>query len=205
MSSAEPDTARAVGAVAAARGVHTLEAPVGGHPAAARAGGLLTFVGGAATDVEAQRDVLEALADRVVPVGPAGSGYAVKLLVNLLWFGQAIAHSEALTIAARMGLDPETVRAAVQQSAAASRFGERDAPALLRGDDLASFSLARCCEQLLAVLAISERLHVPLELTMSVAEVHQQALARYGDVPGELLGARLVAERAGINFSELRG
>ena len=167
-------------------------------------GRLLAFVGGAAGDVEAQRDLLSALADRVVPVGPAGSGYAVKLLVNLLWFGQAIAHSEALTLAARIGLDPEAVRAALQQTAAASRFGEHDAPALLRGDDMASFSLARCLNQLTAVLALGERLDVPLELATTVAAVHRQALARYGDVDGELLPARLVAERAGIDFSRLR-
>jgi 3-hydroxyisobutyrate dehydrogenase len=137
-------------------------------------------------------------------VGPAGSGYAVKLLVNMLWFGQAIAHGEALTLAARMGLDPETVRLAVQQSAAASRFGERDAPALLRGDDLTSFSLARCCEQLGAVLALGEALGVPLELGAQVAALHEQALAHFGDVNGELLAARLVAQRAGVDFSDAR-
>jgi 3-hydroxyisobutyrate dehydrogenase len=202
MSSAEPATARAAAAGAAARGVGVLDAPVGGNPASARDGRLLTFVGGAAGDIEARRDVLDALADRVLHVGPAGSGYAVKLLVNTLWFGQAIAHAEALSLAARMGLDPESVRLAVQQSAAASRFGERDAPALLRGDDLASFSLARCCEQLDAVLALGRELSVPLELAERVAAAHEAALARFGDVNGELLGARLVAERAQVAFGD---
>jgi 3-hydroxyisobutyrate dehydrogenase len=204
MSSAEPETARAVGTIAAARGVHTFEAPVGGNPAAARGGEMLAFVGAEPGDMEAQRDVLQSLADRVVLIGPPGSGYAVKLLVNLLWFGQAIAHSEALTLAARLGLDPEAVRAALQHTAAASNFGERDAPTLLRGNDMASFSLAQCSEQLTAVLALGEQLDVPLQLATTVAAIHQQALARYGDVDGELLAARLVAERAGINFGRLR-
>jgi 3-hydroxyisobutyrate dehydrogenase len=35
--------------------------------------------------------VPEALADpqRIIRIGGNGAGYAVKLLVNLLWFGQA--------------------------------------------------------------------------------------------------------------------
>ena len=35
--------------------------------------------------------LLSTLADRILHVGPTGSGYVVKLLVNLLWFGQAVA------------------------------------------------------------------------------------------------------------------
>jgi 3-hydroxyisobutyrate dehydrogenase-like beta-hydroxyacid dehydrogenase len=66
--------------------------------------------------------VLDALAHRVLHVGSAGTGYTVKLLANTLWFGQAVAIAEALALAVRSGLDPETVRAALGESGAASRF-----------------------------------------------------------------------------------
>jgi 3-hydroxyisobutyrate dehydrogenase-like beta-hydroxyacid dehydrogenase len=200
MSTASPDVAGMIGAAAGPRGVHVLDAPVGGDPEAAREGRLLAFVGGAAADLAAQREVLGTVADRIVHVGPAGAGYAVKLLVNLLWFGQAVATAEALTLARRAGLDLEVVRAALGQSAAASRFLADDAAALLRGDDLRSFSLARCVEELSSVLALGDELAVPMELATAVAGVHRQALQRYGDVDGELLGARFVAERAGLSL-----
>ena len=47
----------------------------------------------------------EALADpqRIIRVGGNGAGYTVKLLVNLLWFGQAVATGEALLLARRAG------------------------------------------------------------------------------------------------------
>jgi 3-hydroxyisobutyrate dehydrogenase len=180
--------------------VRALDAPVGGDPEAAREGRLLTFVGARAPDLEAARPVLEVVADRIIHVGPPGSGYTLKLLANALWFGQAVAVAEALTLAVRAGIDPGTARAALAQSAAGSRFLEGDAPALLAGDDLPSFALARCCEQLDTVLALGEQLAVPLELASVVDEVHRRALAHYGDVDGELLGARLVAERAGVRF-----
>jgi 3-hydroxyisobutyrate dehydrogenase len=180
--------------------VRALDAPVGGGPEAAREGRLLSFVGARAQDLEAARPVLEVVADRIIHVGPPGSGYTLKLLANALWFGQAVAAAEALTLAERAGIDPETARAALGQSAAGGRFLERDAPALLAGDDLTSFALAGCCEQLGTVLALGEQLAVPLELAGVVDEVHRRALAHYGKIDGELLGARFVAERAGVRF-----
>ena len=202
MSTASPATARALASAAAPRNVHVLDAPVGGNPAAARDGRLVAFVGGDALDLSAQRDVLAALADRIVHTGPLGSGYTVKLLVNLLWFGQAVATAEALTLAKRAGIDLEMLLAGLDQSAAASSFIGRDAVSLLRGDDLASFPLARCLEQLASVLALGQELGVPLELAEVVAALHERALDRYGDVDGELLGARYVAERAGVALSD---
>jgi 3-hydroxyisobutyrate dehydrogenase len=182
-------------------GVRAVDAPVGGGPEAAREGRLLTFVGALAEDLEAARPVLEVVADRIIHVGPPGSGYTLKLLANALWFGQAVAVAEVLTLAERAGIDPETARAGLAQSAAASQFIERDARSLLTGDDLTSFALTRCCEQLETVLALAEELAVPVELASVVDEVHRRALAHYGEVDGELLAARLVAERAGVRFT----
>ena len=202
MSSATPAVAAKIALAAQARGVRTLDAPVGGGPPQARHGRLLAFVGGSGDVLDSQRDVLDALAGRVVHVGPSGSGYAVKLIVNMLWFGQAVATAEALSLAVRCGLDPETVRLAVQESAAASRFMEHDAPALMEGDDYEMFSLARCHEELAGVLALGEHLDVPLAVAERVAALYGDALERYGDADGELLAARLVAERAGVSFND---
>jgi 3-hydroxyisobutyrate dehydrogenase-like beta-hydroxyacid dehydrogenase len=201
MSTASPPVARLVAAAAGAAGVRALDAPVGGGPAEAADGRLLSFVGARPEDLAPARPVLATLADRIVHVGPPGSGYAVKLLANSLWFGQAVAVAEALTLGRRAGLDLDLVREALGHSAAASRFLTDDVPALLAGDDLTSFALARCCEQLEAVLAFGDELAVPLQVLAAVSDVHRRALAHYGDVDGELLGARFVAERAGVSFA----
>jgi 3-hydroxyisobutyrate dehydrogenase len=201
MSSATPAVAAQIALAAQGRDVRILDAPVGGGPPEARNGRLLVFAGGSADDLEACRDVLGSLAGQILHVGPAGSGYAVKLIVNMLWFEQAVAGAEALSLAARAGLDLEAVRLAVQESAAASRFMERDAPALMRGDDLTTFSLARCHEELANVMVLGAQLDVPLALAGRATELYAQALERYGNVDGELLAARLVAERAGVDLA----
>jgi 3-hydroxyisobutyrate dehydrogenase len=200
MSTVPPATAATVAAALRGRDLQILDAPVGGGPGRAADGALLSFVGGEASALATVRPVLAVLADRIVHVGPAGSGYTVKLLANLLWFGQAVASAEVLTLARQAGLDLATVLDALGESAATSRFLTHDAWSLLDGDDMSAFALARVCEQLSAVLDLGEDLGVPLALASVVDDVHRLALEHYGEVDGELLGARFVAERAGVRL-----
>lgn len=103
--------------------------PLAGDPEAAPRRSAAGFHSAHEEDQEAHRGLLEHLASTVIHAGRPGSGYTMKLLVNLLWFGQAVATAEVLSLAVRAGLDPWVVRAAVQQSAAANRFMERDVDA----------------------------------------------------------------------------
>jgi 3-hydroxyisobutyrate dehydrogenase len=198
MSSGSPEVARHVAALAAGRGVRVLDAPVGGGPAEAGEGALLAFAGGTEGDLERCRPALQALTAGVLHVGAHGAGYAVKLLVNLLWFGQAVATAEALALAGGAGLDLAVVTDALRRSSAGGRFLDEHAEPFLSGEDLPAFPLARCLEELDAALQMGRDTGVPLQVAVAVAELHRAALERYGDVDGELLGARLVAERGGL-------
>src|SRR5581483_10147801 len=113
LSTASPAVARVAGAACAQRGLGAVDAPVGGGPDAAAAGRLIVFAGGEPDHLALARPLLEAVSARIIHAGPLGSGYAVKLLVNALWFGQAVATAEALTVAGRLGLDLEVVREAL--------------------------------------------------------------------------------------------
>ena len=198
MSTAAPRVASAIARVAEPRGIRAIDAPVGGGPDAARSGSLLVFAGGKIDD--RVRPVLDALAARVIQTGAHGSGYATKLLVNALWFTHAVASAEALAVGRRLGLDLEILLEGLRASAAGSRFLADHADALLDGDDLTTFSLADCRRELSDVLAIADEADVPLEVIRAVADIHTRALERYGATDGELLGARLVAERAGVDL-----
>jgi 3-hydroxyisobutyrate dehydrogenase len=199
MTSSSAAVGRELGARARERGVECLDAPVGGGVAAAAAGTLQLFVGGEAQTVERHRRLLEVLGS-IEHVGDHGAGYTTKLLVNLLWFGQAVATGEALLLARRAGIDLEVLRGALGRSAAASEFVRRDLDALLDGDYLTSFGLDRCCEELEAVRALAGELAVPFELSAAVARAYARALERYGPVDGELLAVALLEEQAGVRL-----
>lgn len=199
MTSSSPPVIRPIRQQAIRQGVDVLEAPVGGGIAAAREGKLQLFVGGAAAAVERHRALLEVLGDpeRIVHVGGHGTGYTAKLLVNLLWFGQAVATAEALLLGQHAGIAPAVLEHALAGSAAASTFIRGDLGFVFQGDYLTSFGLDRICEELEAVTALADHYQVPHDLSDLVRRTYRRALARYGPVDGELLAVALLEEEAG--------
>jgi len=204
LTSAAPATAGPLADRAESLGIECLDAPAGGGPAAAAAGSLQLFVGGRGAVVERHRGVLESLG-RVDHVGENGAGYITKLLVNLLWFGHAVAVGEALLLARRAGIDLDVLRTVIGDSAAASEFVRGDLNALLKGDYLESFGVHRCHEELEAVVSLADELGVPFELSGAVERAYRAAVERYGPVDGELLAVALLEERAGVRLQRLVG
>lgn len=197
MTSGDPRAARALADQVSARDVAVLDAAMGGGAAAARDGSLQLFVGGEVAVVERHRPLLDVLG-RVEHVGGPGAGRLVKLLVNLLWFGQSLAVSEALLVARGSGLDLDVVAATLARSAAASEFIAADLPGLLAGDYRDSFGLDLCCAQIDALSGLAGELGVPFALSETVRDAYRAALERYGPVNGELRPVALLEERAGI-------
>lgn len=199
MTSNSPSAAPPIRERAIERGLGVLEAPTGGGVQAAREGRLQLFVGGEAGTVEEHRALLEVLGDpgQIVHVGGHGAGYTAKLLVNLLWFGQAVATAEALLLGHRAGIDLRVLKQAVAHSSAATAFTRHDLLALFHGDYLTSFGLDRICQELETATGLARGHQVPFELSDLVHRIYRRALARYGPVEGELLAVALLEEEAG--------
>jgi 3-hydroxyisobutyrate dehydrogenase-like beta-hydroxyacid dehydrogenase len=103
MSTVGPEAFRS----AAARlpdGVAAVDAPVRGSIQEATAGRLHVYVGATDQQFERARPVLEVLGD-VHHVGGAGSGAAMKLVVNTTLTASIVAFGEALALARTLGLD----------------------------------------------------------------------------------------------------
>jgi 3-hydroxyisobutyrate dehydrogenase-like beta-hydroxyacid dehydrogenase len=202
MSSNDPAVGRTLVGHAADRQVRCLDAPVGGGPVQAANGTLRLFVGGDAHDICRHRRLLETFADSdgILHVGPHTAGYTTKLLVNLLWFGQAVASAEALLIGRKAGIELETLHNALAASAANSDFIRRDLDALFAGDYLRSFGVEGCVQELESITRLAEDLDVPHSLSNEVKRIYQQALKRFGPVDGELLAVAFLEERAGVEL-----
>jgi len=121
----------ALAARAGAAGLDFLDCPVTGGPDGARAGTLTVLAGGDAAVLERARPVLASIGRQIVHFGPAGAGARYKLIVNLIASVQAAALAEGLLAAARAGLDPAQVAAALEQGSVASPLLRYLAPRLL--------------------------------------------------------------------------
>jgi 3-hydroxyisobutyrate dehydrogenase len=196
MTSNNPVDAAPVRREATGRGVQVLEAPAGGGVAAAHDGRLQLFVGGDRRVLDAHRDLLAVLGTPEY-VGGHGAGYTVKLLINLLWFGQAVATAEALLIGQGAGIGIQTLRQALAGSPAASQFIREDLDLLLHGDYMTTFGLDRICQELEAVTGLARDCEVPSPLADAALGAYQRALDRYGPADGELLGVAMLEDESG--------
>jgi 3-hydroxyisobutyrate dehydrogenase-like beta-hydroxyacid dehydrogenase len=183
--------------IVARTGVLALGAPMGGGPDAADTRTLRFFAGGSAEALGRALPLLQSLGT-VDHIGLAvGAGYTAKLLANLLWFGQAVAVTEALLLGKSLGLDPASLRATLASSAGGSVFLDDYAESLLAGDYLETFGIDRVVEELDILVRLAAERRVPFELSELVARTHREALARFGAVDGELLGAKLLEQLGG--------
>jgi 3-hydroxyisobutyrate dehydrogenase len=106
-STIDVDSARAVSAAAAEKGMPMVDAPVSGGVAGA-AGGTLTFmVGGPDEAFEAAKPYLDVMGKTIVHAGGAGNGQAAKICNNMILGISMIGVSEAFVLGEKLGLDAQ--------------------------------------------------------------------------------------------------
>lgn len=108
-STSEPSSTLRLAAEAAAQGVRYVDAPLTLGPAEAEAGTLNVIVGADDDLFEEVRPVIEAFAGFIVRPGGLGVGHTLKLLNNFAVFALASSLAEAFAVAAKSGLDPQSV------------------------------------------------------------------------------------------------
>ena len=104
MSTLQPMTGRELAPVVEAAGARLIDSPVLGTIPSVQGGKLFALVGGAAENLDAARPVLEQLTRKITHMGPNGSGYAMKLAVNLGLAAFIQATAESLALGQREGL-----------------------------------------------------------------------------------------------------
>jgi len=200
MSTSVPEVTARVRAENAHRGLRILDAPVSGMSVGAASGMLQIFIGGDTADVERLRPVFEAMGDpeRILHVGAVGTGYAVKLMINQLWFSHLVATAEVLAIGVKAGVDLEVLRSSLIASPANSNFVQNDVLSILdHGDYDEGFAIALACKDLGLSVDLARSVGVPAELSGLVEQIYRRAKAQYGDGAGEMTPFKLYEDLAG--------
>ncbi|MEO5692013.1 MAG: 3-hydroxyisobutyrate dehydrogenase [Usitatibacter sp.] len=115
-STIDPLTSREVAMDAKAKGCAMLDAPVSGGVGGAEAGTLTFMVGGDAKDFETAKPLLQAMGRNIVHCGGVGNGQVAKICNNMMLAIEMIATSEAMTLAAKLGMDPKVFASIVNTS-----------------------------------------------------------------------------------------
>ena len=98
------------------KGLHLVDAPLGGTPVQAEAGELTAILGGEDDIIERIYPLLESWAATIVHIGGVGDGHRMKLLNNFLSLGYGALYSEAIVLGQKVGLSPEKFDSVIRGS-----------------------------------------------------------------------------------------
>jgi 3-hydroxyisobutyrate dehydrogenase-like beta-hydroxyacid dehydrogenase len=175
MSTISPELTCRLHRAAAGAGLAFLDAPISGTSAMVVHGDCTILVGGDAVLAQRCRPIFDALAQQTVHMGAVGMAALAKLVTNLLVALNTAALAEALVLAAKGGLAPATLLAAIQHSAASSRMLDVRGPLMVSGAFPPQMKLDLFLKDLRLMLEEGQRLSVPLPLTATAQRLYAAA------------------------------
>ena len=192
MSTISPSVTREIASELAERGVSMLDAPVSGGDSGAKAGTLSIMAGGDAEVLERCRPVLEAMGKAITHCGPNGAGQSVKLCNQVAIAGALAGVCEALALAQKSGVDPNTMVEAIAGGAAGSWQLSNLGPKIVARDFAPGFMVGLMQKDLRLALEAAAETQQPLPSTGFVHQLFHQIEAQGGSSDGTQALARAV-------------
>jgi 3-hydroxyisobutyrate dehydrogenase len=197
-STIAPSAARGLAAAFEERGIGFVDAPVSGGSEGAINGTLAVMAGGSEADLLRATPLLQTFGQRITHVGPPGAGQVAKAVNQVVISGAYQAIAEGIVLAAKAGVDPRRVVAAIQGGAAASWVLENRAGNMIDDHYPLGFRLRLHRKDLGIALEAARASGASLPLTSLVAAHEDGLIAEgHGDEDMSTL-ARLVRRLADI-------
>jgi 3-hydroxyisobutyrate dehydrogenase len=180
MSTLGRDEILRLAAIAAEKGVRTMELPVTGGVHLAAQGKITMLAGGENDLFELHRPALEAMGDQIFHMGPLGSASIIKVITNMLAFIHLVADGEALMLAKRGGLDLGQAWAAIKASSGSSFVHETEGQLILNGSYDVAFTMDLALKDLGFAMNFGREFEVPLDLAGLTNQTFVRGRAAYG-------------------------
>lgn len=204
MSTISPKQAIDLAGHLAAHGWELLEAPVFGSTGPAKDGTLGIMVGGSRQLFERYRTLLGCMGKHLYYMGPQGAGATTKLAFNLLVGAQVASLAECMALAAKGGIDLQTMGEIVLASGVVSNLLQRKVGNITAQDYMPAFPLKHMNKDLGLMIETGHALGVALPVTAAAHQMFSAAQAcGYGDQDAIAIYC-LLAELSGLGKSTPR-
>jgi len=196
-----PQDARALASECRDRGLHYLDAPVSGGSVRAAEGSLTVMASGTPEAFDAAADVLAAMAATTYHLGDeAGIGSSFKIVNQLLAGVHIAAACEAITFAAKLGLDLAKVYEVITKSAGNSWMFENRIPHVLADDYTPKSAVNIFTKDLGIVAAIGQREQFPLPIASLALQLFTATAASGMGKDDDSSVARFMASAGGVTL-----
>lgn len=158
------------------KGVQYVDSPVTGSKAGAEGGTLVFIVGGEEAALERLKPLYAAMGKRIFHMGDVGKGQSAKLVMNLQIALIYEGFAEALTLAAKLGLDAQMLMPLIQASMVRSGVVDYKSPFVLARDFTANFPLRLMAKDIRLALEAAKEARVKLPGLETVEEIYDVAI-----------------------------
>lgn len=164
------------------RGATFVDAPISGMEARARDATLTIMCGGEQAAFDRTKPYFNLIGNKVLHMGPTGSGQLTKLINQLLFDINAAALAEILPMAAKMGLDPELVGEVVNSGTGRSYASEFFISRVLQDRFVDGYAMSKAYKDLVSGAEIGARQCIPMPVLAAATVTYQMALLQgHGD------------------------
>lgn len=171
MSTISPIVSQKIAKALEPKGIRMLDAPVSGGEKGAIDAALSIMVGGDKAVFDQVLPVFQAMGKTITHLGPLGAGGFTKLANQIIVAGNLTALAEALTLAAKAGLDIELTLKALGGGLAGSRCLEQKTPNYLAHSFNPGFKIDLHYKDLGLIMEAGRALGVPLPTTAVIQEL----------------------------------
>ena len=200
MSTNDGSELQRLAALAAERGVATLESPVTGGVHRAAAGMITVLVGGDETVYRRHLPAFEAMGGTVFYVGDLGQASVIKVITNMLAFIHLVADGEALMLAKRGGVDLRLAWDVIKASSGNSFVHETEGQLILNGSYNINFTMDLARKDLHFAHQMGRQFGVPLELAGLTEQIFARARAMYGGDAQSPMVVKMLEEAVGTDL-----
>ena len=177
------------------RGVELIDAPVSGRPPA-----MTVMVGASDAAFARLKPLFDAIAANVFHVGPSGAGATAKLVTQYLGYTNFIASIEGMLIAAKAGIDLETIARIVPVSAGQSRTFDNIPRGVFPGTFAAGGTLDIVAKDVALACQLARDVGAPATLGALASDIYARAQASGWGGEGFPVVARVLEAMAGITL-----
>ncbi len=202
-STSDPGSTVKIAAELEAKGLHLADAPLGGTPAQAALGQLSAMVGASPEVFARIKPACEAWAQKVVHLGPVGDGHKMKLLNNFVSMGYAAIYAEALTLADKIGITPQTFDSVLRGSRMDCGFYQTYFQYVLERDRNAhKFTLVNALKDVRYLESVANAAGVPNPIGNAVKNSFASAVAAGKGEDYVPMLSDFIASRSGVSLEK---
>jgi 3-hydroxyisobutyrate dehydrogenase-like beta-hydroxyacid dehydrogenase len=177
-STISPAASRKYACLLAGKGAKMLDAPVTGSKHGAQQAELTFMIGGEREVLDRMMPVLKVLGKKHIYCGANGTGLSAKLAQNAIQATMVEVFCEGFVLAAKAGVQPQTLLEIIQSSLARAALTDFKAPFIFKGDFTPYFPLKLMHKDLELAMETAYAHGVPMPTAATVKEIYGAAKAQ---------------------------